>query len=439
MLERFILYFITLFVYIAWFIYAIKTNKILNFPVVSACFVGLFVFNALGSILIMFPDSIGRKDFFSYEYIFMLNIQAIIFYGLTSIYFYFFKSKKARRIIRIKENDSIFLYIIFAIAILFLLFFFHKVGRLPLIEILSGKLSSRNEIIDYRTEAIYSLNATLSSLVFDILPMFVGSYAFLKTVLQKKQFYDYIIIGFCVVVSALPGGKGSILRIAIALFFAYLISQGESSYVYRKPISYKQAFLWFSGAFIPVLFLYNIYYGSEFNTFEQLRLLIYRIFGVYSESLAATVPYTEKFGFLNGNSLPNIKGILTHQVISISKEMHIFLFNSRRGNAPISALAEGYVNFGWFGFILFALATFIAVIAIQEILRSMPRNLFTLSLTVIYSVLATRVSQTGLFITLLSLTYTMLFGFLFLMRAILVTFLRQKQWRDLGKTSRIIN
>jgi hypothetical protein len=115
------------------------------------------------------------------------------------------------------------------------------------------------------------------------------------------------------------------------------------------------------------------------------------------------------------------------------------LFGSIRGNAPISTLAEGYINFGWSGFILFAFATFVVVILIQEILRSMPRNLFTLSLIVIYSILATRVAQTGLFATVLSLTYTILFSFLFLMRAMLVSFFRQKPLVGLGKNSQIIN
>ncbi|HEY9634144.1 MAG TPA: hypothetical protein V6D14_12090 [Coleofasciculaceae cyanobacterium] len=389
----------------------------------------------------MFPDFIGRNNYFSYDYILMLNIQAIIFYGLTSIYFYFFKSSPAIRKIQIKRNDSIFLYLIIIILVILLVFFFYKVGRPPLLEILSGKFSSRNEIITYRTEAIYSVNSTLSSLVFDILPMFVGAYALLKSSIPKRRtYYEYLIIGSCIFISALTGGKGSILRIAVALLLAYIISQGEfQAYAPRKPILPKWGFLWFSTAFIPVIFFYNIYYGSEFSAFEQLKLLIYRIIGVYSESLAATVAYAEKYGFLNGRTLPNLKGVLSHEPIQIGKEMHIFLFGSIRGNAPISTLAEGYINFGWSGFILFAFATFVVVILIQEILRSMPRNLFTLSLIVIYSILATRVAQTGLFATVLSLTYTILFSFLFLMRAMLVSFFRQKPLVGLGKNSQIIN
>jgi len=443
MIEKIALYFITLFIYIAWLFYAVKTNKIKEFPIISACFLGFFVFNALGSILIMFPNTIPipRENYFSYDYILMLNIQAIIFYTVTSIYFYIIKklSHQKKILIKTKITDSVFLYSIFGITVLLLLIFFSKIGSPPLVELLMGNLSSRNEIIDYRTQVIYSVNARFSSLVFDILPMFVSCYAFLKTVSKKRNIYDYIIIASCILISTLPGGKGSILNIAIALFFAYLISQGESFYAPRKIISIKWAFSLFSSAFIPVLLLYNVYYGSEFNIFEQLKLLLYRIIGVYSESLAATVTYAEEFGFINGNTLPNLKGFLTHEPIQISKEMHIFLFNSNRGNAPISALAEGYINFGWFGFILFAFITFLTVIGIQQILSSMPRNLFTLSLTVIYGIMATRVAQTGLFITLLSLTYLMLFCLLFLMRAILVTLFKCKPGVNLGKTAKLIN
>jgi oligosaccharide repeat unit polymerase len=441
MIEKITLYFITVFIYITWLVYAVKTNKLLKFPIISTVFMGLFIFNALGSILIIFPDSMARNDYFSYDYILMLNVQAIIFYALTSIYFYFFGGNKPIKPTQAKKVDKFFLYILFIFLLLLLLFFFYKVGIPPLLKILSGKFGSRNEIIDYRTETIYSVNATLASLVFDIIPMLVGTYAFLNIFIQKKRlYYNYLITGLCVLIAALPGGKGSILRIAIALFFAYLLIQSESSNAPRKVIFPKRALLGLSTAFIPVLSLFNVYYGSDFSVFEQLKLLIYRIIGVYSESLAATVTYTEKYGFLNGRTLPNIKGILNHNPIQIGKEMHIFLFNSTRGNAPISTLAEGYINFGWPGFVLFAIVTFIIVITIQEIFRSMPRNLFTLSLIVVYSMLATRVAQTGLFATLLSLTYTMLFAFLFLTRAILVTFIRQKQWVvNLSKTSKIIN
>jgi len=44
MIEKISLYLVTLLVYLPWLIYAIKTKKISQYPIVSFCFIGLFFF-----------------------------------------------------------------------------------------------------------------------------------------------------------------------------------------------------------------------------------------------------------------------------------------------------------------------------------------------------------------------------------------------------------
>jgi oligosaccharide repeat unit polymerase len=437
MLDNIGIYFITLCIYISWLIYAIKSKKAFKFPIIFSCFLGMFIFNALGSILIMFPEELELRDknYFSYSYILILNIQAIIFYWLAGVYFYFSKPlKKINKIIQSKKIDNWFLYFLLMLIGLFLVFFFYKAGNPPLLEILKGNLISSKEIVAYRTQSISSVSSTLSNLGFTILPIFVSAYVFLKSSLKnKRSYYDYFIIGICLLTSALRGGKGNILYVCIALFFAYIINQREYASTSNNRILTKSVLLWFSTAFIPVLFLYNVYYGAEFSIFEKLKLLIFRIIGVYSESLAATVIYTEQHGFLNGTTFPTIRGLLSHESINMPREMSRFIYSSNAvGNTPISAVAEGYINFGWYGFILFSFVTFITVILFQEFFRHTPRNLFTLSLMVVCCVLAIQISQTSLFATFISFTYALFFLFLFLVRCILTSIhLRQNLVKSL--------
>ncbi len=428
MIEKISLYLVTLLVYLPWLIYAIKTKKISQYPIVSFCFIGLFFFNAVGSIFVMFPDFFTKggffiKNLFSYDYVLMLIIQALIFYAVTSIYFYFNVQKVSKKIQSQKAVDKIFRYILVTFVTASLVFFLLQVGSPPLIEILRGNLDSFEKIISYRTNTIYSTeygSIAIVSLYF--LPLLTAIYIFVESSLKKKRsYYDYLLIVCCIVISALPGGKGNILDLVTALFIAYLLLRTGAATGERKPIAYKQLFLWLSVSLVPVALLYNIYYSSTNSTFEKFQLFVYRIFGAYSEIMAATVPYTESNGFLGGITLPRFKGLIhSEEPINLSAEMFKFLYGSS-GGAPVSACAEGYINFGWFGFILMTFIIFIIVVLIQEFLRQMPqKDLLTFSLMVIYSLFATKISQISLLAYILEPNFTLIVLLMLTVRYLLV-------------------
>jgi hypothetical protein len=219
----------------------------------------------------------------------------------------------------------------------------------------------------------------------------------------------------------LPGGKGNILDLVTALFIAYLLLRTGAATDERKPIAYKQLFLWLSVSLLPVALLYNTYYSSTNTTFERFQLFVYRIFGAYSEIMAATVPYTESNGFLGGITLPRFKGLIhSEEPINLSTEMFKFLYGSS-GGAPVSACAEGYINFGWFGFILMTFIIFIIVVLMQEFFRQMPqKDLLTFSLMVIYSLFATKISQISLLAYILEPNFTLIVLLMLTVRYLLV-------------------
>lgn len=426
MLEKINLYLITLLVYLPWLFYAIKTKKISKFPIISFCFLGLFVFNAVGSVFIIFPNIFGRKDFFSHEYILMLNLQAAIFYGVTSIYFFFRASqfKKRKPIVSHKLTNSIFRYFLLGILSVYLTLFFIKVGSPPLLKIISGSFDSFSKLINYRTETIYSGRyGNLPKISLYFLPMFTAIYILIEGyVNKKKRFLNYILVGGCILIFALTGGKGNLLEIAVSLVITYIIVRPYNPLNVndKNKLPYKQICLWLFLLIIPTIWIYRTYLLmlNSSDIFLGKDGLLYRIIGVYSESMAATVIYVQKNGFLEGNTLPSrISSLIpNYQPIDLHTEMYQFIFGGS-GGASVPACAEAYINFGWIGFIYVTSLIFVLVILIQELLLRMPTNVFSLSLMAIYSYFAIAIAQTTLFGYLLSFTFTIWFIFMFFVRA----------------------
>ena len=425
MIEKIALYLITLFVYVPGLIYALKIEKISRYPILLFCFIGMFIFNALGSIFIMFPDLFTRTNFFSYKYILMLNLQAIIFYGVNLIYFHFKKKSYPKKVCKITFVDKLLRYFLIFMVGIFLGIFFWKVGNPPLLEILTGNLDSYSKIISYRTEKVYSNKyGILPVMSLYVLPILTAVYIFAESSLKKKRsYYDYLLIFGCIFIVALPGGKGNILDIVTALFIAYLLLGGTRGVPKaRKPIVYAQLLFWLSVALMPVAILYKFYYSTVVSGVEIFKSFVYRIVGVYSESMAATVAYTETKGFLEGITFPRFKGFLhTSQPIDLGEVMSQFIFNSE-GSAPVSAFAEGYINFGWIGFILITIITFILIILLQETLKSIPQNMLTFSLLVSYCMFATKISQISIFAFILEPSFTLLFALIIGMRYLFFLF-----------------
>ena len=78
------------------------------------------------------------------------------------------------------------------------------------------------------------------------------------------------------------------------------------------------------------------------------------------------------------------------------------------------ALGEGFANFGWLGFVLFALISFGAVVLVQEFFLRIRLGLISHALMSWYAYLALMISTNSIFATLISLIYTVAFGIIIL-------------------------
>lgn len=435
MLPYVALYACTLLVYLPGLIFIANRQRILQFPVTAFTFLGLFVFNAAGSIFVMLPELPQRDDFFSLNYLYALNLQAVLFY-LVAFPYVAVSRPAPTGFTCDRPVDGAFLKVLLMFAAGIVGLYVVNVGLPPLLVILKGG-RSLHEIVALRTQAVYGRgDFWLYNLGFTTIPLIAAIHVLaIRSADPGALRGARWIVAACILVNALPGGKGAVLDFCTALLVAYFLIAGWNDRMPLVPrvaarprmrFSYGRTALYLAAAFVPVLAMYRLYLGPVIGMGKMLLELAYRIVGVYSESMAAAVRYVELKGTLNGIQLPTVHGLFTHERLQIEPEMHHFMFGAP-GAVPISGPMEGYINFGWSGFLVFCVATFASMIFIEQVLRSAPRNVFTVSILAFYCVLATKASQVSLFATFVSLTYVVVIGALAVVRQSVAS------WMELGQ------
>lgn len=433
MLVDVAIYFCILLVYLPGLVIFTNRERSLQFPLTTFTFLGMFVFNACGSVLVIRPELVGRNHHFSFEYFLMLVIQVLLFY-IIAIPYVSLSRKVMPPITSDDRVDGAFLKVLIGIIAAILGIYVMQVGIPPLLAIVNRNLTL-NQMIDVRTRSLYGHpHFSYYNLGYTVLPILTAVYVLSRyAVCSSRKAKSLWIIPVCIGVSTLTGGKGSILEFGVALLVAYyllsgwvtsknaaqsMIGSGDSLDSGKFQFSYKRSVFYLLLATIPVLVMYRVYYGATLSFGETLVQLVNRIVGVYSECMAAVVSFVEQRGYLDGVTFPTVRGFFSHERYPVENAMHSFMFGGA-GTVPLPAPAEGYVNFGWPGFIVLAIGTYFSVILVEQFLLRMPRNLMTISLLIFYSVLATKTAQMSLFATFVSLTYVVAFGILLLTRSMI--------------------
>ena len=94
-------------------------------------------------------------------------------------------------------------------------------------------------------------------------------------------------------------------------------------------------------------------------------------------------------------------------IAGLSFDSHSFI-SSLSGSTSVPATGEGYVNFGWPGFILFSITSFLCVIIFQELLLRLRMAATGLALSAWYGYLGFMLFTTSLFATFVSLIHTII-------------------------------
>ena len=476
-------YGIVLLAYLPGLTFILFSERATRHPVLALSFLGLFVFHALGSIGVLYMQySISGIALISSAYLWMLVAEALEFYLVAGPYVYFRHHPMATDFNEDDRTSGIFRVLLLIAIVAIIGAYYLEVRHFLLFDLVAGKINI-NTVLPYRLQYSYGLpNFNYYRLGFLVLPAILAGYTVIRCTLRRRfGALDIAVIIFCFIPQLLLAEKSSLLHLGLVILIALAVGFGLRRQPLYQLISPKIVGLLFLLA-VPTVVTYVIYEASYerwdvlntpsqvlehvspayrdlrnegYSTIEARQKLAetvfkqnlsperimenlwpalgkisHRLFVVYSEALALSVPFVEEYGKFGGVTLPTVRGLLPHKQLLIEVPMHIYAFDAEHahqvfsnyvfsagapklgrlewfsGSMPVSALAEGYINFGWAGFLLFGVMTFASVILVQEILWRLPLGLLPQALMAWYGYLAVTLSMHSVFQTFISLIHT---------------------------------
>ena len=433
-IDPFLLYGGVVLVYLPGVIYLMRRSHVNYHPIVLFYFVGLLVFNAVGSIAVWFRFAAPSGVIYSQlGFALMLGLQAAIAYLVLGPYSQYVK--RSPEPVRVTKADYVLLAAIAFAIVAILSLYYYEVRRFLVFDLVSGQMNADN-VLEYRLRFTYGLkNYPYYRLGFVVLPAILASCCYAICFL-KRRIEPVCVAGIALsfIASLLLGEKSGILYLVVVIAITHAVlslREGRSlASLFRSPRLLTALAL----AIVPTVGGYVLYYSSHpiHGAFENiLANLAFRMFGAYPEALAVIPPFVAEYGELAGLSLPNFKGLLSHDRYPLEVAMHMYIsdpgaahqvtshLDQFAGAVLVPAAGEGYVNFGWPGFVLFALLSCLVVVACEEILLRMRCGVLSIALVAWYAYLAMNLSMTGLFATIVSLIHTAVAAALIL--AVLVT------------------
>lgn len=386
-------------------------------PLVTFSFLSMFLFTAVGSISVLTTPHWALGPLYSGAYVKMLFGQIILFYLVVGPYVWFRKTPVYPNFGSL-ELANVLRTVLTLGTLAILAYYYMKVGRFLVFDLVAGRINRVN-ILEFR-QLTYGLpEFPVLRLGFFVFPALIAAITVAITssrgILTGQSI---LLIILCMVPPLLLAEKAAILHMVVVLFVSYGLYLGDRGLPWARALQVKTV-LALIVAFIPTVLVYLAYYNGPADSIQStLDDFIFRIVGVYTEAMAASVLFVETHGFLNGVTMPNVKGLFSHERFNIEVAMHGFLAAGSehhsqqvlKGASPIPATAEGYINFGWLGFVFFSLLIFTSIVLVQEIIIRL-RPLFgaaVWALSAWYGYLAFTLMTTTIFATFVSLIHTML-------------------------------
>ena len=401
------LYFIVLLAYSPGLVLLVYSNKIWKFPILNFAFIGMFAFNALGSIGVFDEEKIYTIEFDSHsvseDLVLLLVLQVILYYLLVVPYLMI----RIRPIVplSVSRYDGIGIGIGLSAILIIGSLYYHQTGTFLLLASLDGSMNVDNAY-QFRDRLIYGLsNWPFYNLGFVFLPVFVSSYAFIRAKVKGRAdlfFYVAILICFCASLSM--GSKAGLINFVLSLAIAYGVYLGANGESLIKLIVNK-SFLIF------VLFSMMLMIVGYLNaTPEQLTMgmlserLWYRAFVTYPETMAAAISYTREIDFLGVTMFPTVRGLLSHEYSNLPLLLHVYIAGVPGGmNVPFAG--EAFISAGWLGVMLACPVIFGTLIALQEIAFRLTSGVASLAFSSFYAYMAILLSINGMFATLFTFMY----------------------------------
>jgi oligosaccharide repeat unit polymerase len=411
-----LVYLIILVAYLPGLFLIKNRNGLQRAPLLFFAFIGMFFFNALGSIMVMTRHYNYFGPLLTSQYVSMLILQALIFYAVAVPYLNWKQHNQARMLPQVcpKGCNTIFIIFLGCLVVFILALYLRDAGGFLIVDLMNGKLNS-NTVLEYRANTYGLTNFRFYRLGFLVLPAMICAHLVLISMGEKRlSLVRAVGMVACLVPPLLMAEKAGVLYLILVVFAAFVIG-GRSGFENVKIRTRWPLLLLMTFAVLPTLLIYFMYYaGSENDLNRVFHLMLFRTFGSYTESIAASVTFAQEAGWLHGLSFPNVGGLLPWERVNIEAALHhymthwtvTFQFLGLVGSSSLPAVAEGYINFGWLGFIGTALIWFFILIIFQEILDRLRPQPVAEILTAWYAYLAFFTSLTSLFATLVSFIHT---------------------------------
>lgn len=342
-------------------------------------FIGIYVFNIIGSI-----EVIRDERLFSYMYFYSLLIIIVLFYLFYMVVFSF-KSKLYIdwRSIHLGHINSIIpLFVMLWAYSFFMFFLYYQRHGLPALFHVS--LFQYTDIYALRAKGSTSLPEGMHwyRFAFNTIPSFIFVYTYILKRLKptrRTRIAFYFNAVLVLVFYSLYLYKAPYIYLILYILLVLFFLKGKNLGI-KKMVGYMALGM---GTIIVMLRLYLLNRGFM----DVLKLTSYflyrRICIVYTKAHAYMIQiFPDQHDFFYGRTFGNPGHILPYEPVNLSQ----FLGNWVHGilqNYSAPSFSQGYANFGWLGFILVILVMFFQIILLQIIFKKCPKNPLFLALYVL--------------------------------------------------------
>lgn|GEM_PF-2988772 len=189
---------------------------------------------------------------------------------------------------------------------------------------------------------------------------------------SRPRYYPYLV-AYSLLLSMIYLNKQYLMYLLAALLLAYIVRSN------RVPL--RQLIFVAITALVLLFGLYKLYAGSV-TIGSILQIIGHRIVEVYPWAGAVAFDlFPAEMDFLKGTSIVNPRGIFPYTQVIVGDLLYPYIYaDIGYGNAPLPAIYENYVNFGWWGIAAGIVLVCLIIVALTRLSWSRSFFMFALSL-----------------------------------------------------------
>lgn len=385
----------------------IASRNALNFPIIAFAFLGMFFFNALGSIGVFLPEKTYTifidTSAVAEDVALVLILQAVVYYIIALPYV--LSRQAALPSTCPTRGDFLLIGCGMVVMLALTVLYYIETQSFLLFSAIDGSMGLDNSF-EFRMKAIYGLaNWPLYNIGMVFLPFAISSYALIAFNLSNAyRWFSALTIIVCIAISTLLGSKAGIAMFVISLGIAYGVLLGANG---ERIITLVRSKKFIGFTFFSLLLLYVGYNragGGELGLAVLIERVLYRIFVVGPETIAAAISFVQENGELGLSVFPSVRGFLSHEQANLSLIIHDYIAGYP-GGATLPFSAEAFISAKWGGVIAMSAFVFLMLILFQEVAFRITTGVASLAFSALLSYLAVRMMTIGVFATYFNFMY----------------------------------